>query len=110
MGTFRLEEDRRRREAEEQARRAAQEAQRLKEEEALALESQGRFEEASSALAEAEIAEGVVKTGVYAPAPQKAAGVSVSKDWAITKIDHNRSLWRLPALSSGRWMRRPSCG
>ena len=90
MGTFRLEEDRRRREAEEQARRAAQEAQRLKEEEALALESQGRFEEASSALAEDEIAEGVVKTGVYAPAPQKAAGVSVSKDWAITKIDHKQ--------------------
>lgn len=87
MGTFRLEEDRRRREAEEQARRAAQEEQRRKEAEALELESQGRFEEAGAALAEAEVAESVVKTGVYAQAPRKAAGVSVGKDWAITKID-----------------------
>lgn len=87
MGTFRLEEDRRRREAEEQARRAAQEEQRRKEAEALELESQGRFEEAGAALAEAEVAESVMKTGVYAQAPQKVSGVSVGKDWAITKID-----------------------
>lgn len=87
MGTFRMEEDRRRREAEEQARRAALEEQRRKEEEAMALESQGRLEEADAALAEAEVAESVVKTGAYVAAPQKAAGVSVSRDWVITKID-----------------------
>lgn len=88
MGTFRMEEDRRRREAEEQARRAAQEEQRRKEAEAMALADQGREDEAYAALAEAEVAENIVKTGIYAPPTQKAAGVSVSKDWAITKIDH----------------------
>ncbi len=90
MGTYRLEEDRKRREAEEAARRAALEEQRRKEAEALALAEQGREDEAMNALAEAEVAENVVKTGVYAPPPQKVSGVSVSKDWAITKIDPDK--------------------
>lgn len=87
MGTYRLEEDRRRREAEEQARRAAEEERRRKEEEALAMEKAGREEEAYAALAEAEVAETAAKVGIYAPAPQKVKGVSVSKDWEIVRID-----------------------
>ena len=89
-GTYRLEEDRRRQEAEEAARRAALEEQRRKEAEALALAEQGREDEAMSALAEAEVAENVAKTGVYAPAPQKVSGGSVTKDWEITKVDPDK--------------------
>ena len=90
MGTYRLEEDRKRRAAEEAARQAALEEQRRKEAEALALAEQGREDEAMSALAEAEVAENVAKTGVYAPAPQKVSGVSVTKDWEITKVDPDK--------------------
>lgn len=89
MGTFRLEEDRKRREAERLAREAALEEQRRKEEEALALENAGRGAEAMEALEEAAIAETAAKVGVYT-APPKVAGVSTSRDWAITKIDASK--------------------
>lgn len=89
MGVFRLEEDRKRREAERQAREAALAEQRQKEAEALALEEQGRGEEAMAALEEATIAENAARMGVYS-APQKATGVSTSKDWEITKIDASK--------------------
>ena len=89
MGAYRLEEDRRRRLAEEEARRAAEE-QRRKEAEAIALESEGRNSEAYAALMEAEVAESAAKGGVYAPAPKKTAGVTVTKDWEITGIDEEK--------------------
>ena len=89
MGAYRLEEDRRRL-AEEEARRAAEEEQRRKEAEAIALESEGRNSEAYAALMEAEVAESAAKGGVYAPAPKKTAGVTVSKDWEITGIDEEK--------------------
>lgn len=90
MGAFRLEEDRRRRKAEEEARKAAEAEQRRKEAEAIALEAEGRDEEAYAALVEAEVAENTAKNGVYAPTPQKVAGVSVSKDWEIIRIDDEK--------------------
>lgn len=90
MGTYRLEEDRRRRLAEEEAWRAAEEEQRRKEAEAIALESEGKNVEAYAALMEAEVAESAAKNGVYAPAPRKVAGVTTTKDWAITRIDEEK--------------------
>lgn len=90
MGAYRLEEDRRRQLAEEEARRAAEEEQRRKEAEAIALESEGRNSEAYAALMEAEVAENAAKGGIYAPAPKKTAGVTVTKDWEITGIDESQ--------------------
>ena len=81
MGAYRLEEE---------ARRAAEEEQRRKEAEAIALESEGRNSEAYAALMEAEVAESAAKGGVYAPAPKKTAGVTVTKDWEITGIDEEK--------------------
>ncbi len=89
MGAYSKEQERIRREQEEARRRAAQEEFDRKLDEAAEAEANGDALGAEMAMAEAEVAEGIVVGGVQPKAP-KVKGVTQTKTWKITGIDHEK--------------------
>lgn len=87
MGAYLVEKERKRKEAEEAARRAAEAEANRRLAEAIALEEQGRKEEAAVAIQEAEIIDTASSTLSVGAAATKVSGVSARKDWEIVKID-----------------------
>lgn len=87
MGTYTMEQERKRREQEEAMRKAAQEESERKLREAIALEAAGDAEGAEAAMADAEVMDEASRYAVAAPVKPKAQGVSTSKDWEIVSID-----------------------
>ena len=86
VGGYLAEQERKRKAAEERARQAAKaEADRLLAE-AAALENEGKTEEATAAMEEAEIIDGATVAVPSAPTA-KVKGVSSSKDWEIVGIN-----------------------
>ena len=86
VGEYLAEQERKRKAAEERARQAAKaEADRLLAE-AAALENEGKTEEATAAMEEAEIIDGATVAVPSAPTA-KVKGVSSSKDWEIVGIN-----------------------
>ena len=89
MGAYSKEQERIRREQEEAMRKAAEAEMARKLEEAEEAESRGDAVGAEMAMAEAEVAEGIVVGGVQPKAP-KVKGVTQTKTWKITGIDHEK--------------------
>ena len=86
VGEYLAEQERKRKAAEERARQAAKaEADRLLAE-AAALENEGKTEEATAAMEEAEIIDGAT-VAVPVASTAKVKGVSSSKDWEIVGIN-----------------------
>lgn len=86
VSEYLAEQERKRKEAEERARRAAKAEADRRLAEAIALESQGRFDEAEAAAVEAEIIDSATVAVPMSPA-NKVKGVSSSKDWEIVSIN-----------------------
>lgn len=86
MSDYSKEQERIRREQEEARRRAAQEEFERKMAEATEAEANGDALGAEMAMAEAEVAEGIVVGNVQAQ-PPKVKGVTQTKTWKITGID-----------------------
>ncbi len=97
MGAYTLEQERKARELEAARRREAEAAAAKKLEEAVALESQGKAEDAEYAMAEAEVYDGYADTISIAPKTQKVTGVSTTKTWRIKSIDMSK----VPVMFNG---------
>lgn len=87
MGAYLSKREEERRKAEDAARKAAEEESNRRLAEAIALEKQGKAEEAEAVAMDAEIYDTAASTlSVGAPTP-KISGVSSKRDWEIVKID-----------------------
>lgn len=89
IGNYEAEQERKRKEAEELARRAAKAEADRRLAEAIALENQGKSEEAAAAMEEAEIIDSAT-VAVPVASTTKVKGVSSSKDWEIVSIDDKK--------------------
>lgn len=87
MGTYLVEQDRKRREAEEAARRAAQAERDRLMAQAEKMEASGDNTGAEAAVEEAVVMDEAMSYTAAAPAKPKVSGVSTSKDWEIAEID-----------------------
>ncbi len=87
MSDYSMEQERKRREQEAELRRLAQAEVDRKLKEAAEAESKGDTLAAETAMAEAEVMDGVAVAGVVQAAPPKVKGVSKTKAWRITGID-----------------------
>jgi hypothetical protein len=87
MSAYALEQERKRKALEEEMRRKAEEEANRKIEEAIALEEQGKIEEAEAAMLDAQITDSVARGATLVVEKPKAEGVSVSKDWEIVSIN-----------------------
>lgn len=85
MSAYTAEQERKRREAEEAARRAREEAARKALEEAVALEQQGKQEQADAALEEADIMAATPVAVAQPVTPTK--GVTTKKVWEVQIVD-----------------------
>lgn len=88
-GNYLSEQERKRREAEERARQAAKAEADRRLAEAIALENQGKTEEAAAAVEEAEIIDSAEVSIPMTMAP-KIKGVSASKDWELVSVDDSK--------------------
>jgi len=91
MGEYTAKMERERLQAEEIARRIALEEADAQLEAAAEAEADGNSKAAEFALYEAQAAENLSKTvSIPGVAPPKAAGISQTKDWEITKVDSSK--------------------
>lgn len=97
MGTYSIEKERRRKAEEEAARKAAEKEAARRLEEAIALEEQGRNEEAAAVVEDAEVYDTAASTLIVGGASPKVSGVGTRKDWEIVSIDGAK----VPAQFSG---------
>lgn len=89
VGEYLAEQERKRKAAEERARQAAKAEADRRLAEAIALENQGRMEEAAAAVEEAEIIDSATIAVPVAPT-KKVKGVSSSKDWELVSVDDSK--------------------
>ena len=90
MGTWAMEQERKRKEEEERLRKLAEEEANRLLAQAIEAEASGKTDEARSALANASVIENAGKS-IVVEAPQvKADGVSMSTDWEIESIDSSQ--------------------
>lgn len=89
VGDYLAEQERKRKAAEERARQAAKAEADRRLAEAIALENQGKMEEAAAAVEEAEIIDSTTVAVPVAPT-KKVKGVSSSKDWELVSIDESK--------------------
>lgn len=86
IGTYQIEQDRKRREQEEAMKRALQAQMESQLSAAAAAEANGDSAAAADAMADAVALESASVVGL-APAPAKVKGLSTSYDWEIASID-----------------------
>lgn len=90
MGAYSMEKEKRRREQEEAMRLLARQEMERKIDEAAEAEAAGDLAGVESAMAEAEVMEGVSLGGSITAQAPKADGVSQSRAWKITGIDSSK--------------------
>lgn len=88
-GDYLAEQERKRRAAEERARQAAKAEADRRLAEAIALEDQGRKEDAASAIEEAEIIDSATVAVPLAPT-KNVKGVSSRKDWELVSVNESK--------------------